>query len=150
MNERNVKLLFIIICCFSLCNCKPKDVALEEKINRLENTIENKQIQINQLNATLDELNSKIIKIAEEKELVYYIVIFEVKQTHISLDLTEHLKDSVNAYRFQVPVDKDFYDNVRVGQELTQNFRFGSLLLKGTFGSNKIMIVDKNIIIKEE
>lgn len=64
------------------------------------------------------------------------------------MDISEHLKDAANAYTFQVPVDKTFYDSVSIGQEYTREFRAGSMLLKGTLGSNKITIVGKEKVLK--
>jgi len=64
----------------------------------------------------------------------YYIVEFEIKQSHFTLDISEHLKDSINKLTFEVPVDKDYYNKVRVGQEITDSFRMGSFVMKGSIG----------------
>jgi uncharacterized coiled-coil protein SlyX len=143
------KFLFLFVIAFMFIGCRPKDEVLEERIAELEQTIDNKKEEINSLNSKIKKLNSEAISIAENKEMVYYIVTFEARQTHFSLDLSEHLKDAANAYTFQVPVDKDFYNSVSVGQEFTRDFRAGSMLLRGTFGSNKITIVGKDKVLKE-
>jgi len=139
-------LLFLIP--FLFISCMPKDEALEEKIQGLEAQIVSLKEEKSKISNEINELNKKEIQIAEDKGLVYYIVTFEARQTHFSLDISEHLKDAANAYTFQVPVDKTFYDSVSIGQEYTREFRAGSMLLKGTLGSNKITIVGKEKVLK--
>jgi hypothetical protein len=126
----------------------PKDEALEEKIRVLETEINVLNQEKQRVSNEINELNKKEIQIAEDKGLVYYIITFEARQTHFSLDISEHLKDAANAYTFQIPVDKTFYDSVSIGQEYTREFRAGSMLLKGTLGSNKITIVGKEKVLK--
>ena len=75
----------------------------------------------------------------------YYIVEFEIKQSHFTLDISEHLKDSINKLTFEVPVDKDYYNKVYVGQEITDSFRMGSLVMKGSIGKWKIAVKNKYI-----
>ncbi len=139
-------LLFLIL--FLFISCMPKDEALEEKIRVLETEVNILNQERQRVSNEINELKKKEIQVAEDKGLVYYIVTFEARQTHLSLDISEHLKDAANAYTFQVPVDKAFYDSVSIGQEYTREFRAGSMLLKGTFGSNKITIVGKEKILK--
>lgn len=139
-------LLFLIP--FLFISCMPKDEALEEKIHGLEAQIVSLNEKKSKISNEINELSKKEIHIAEDKGLVYYIVTFEARQTHFSLDISEHLKDAANVYTFQVPVDKTFYDSVSIGQEYTREFRAGSMLLKGTLGSNKITIVGKEKILK--
>ena len=139
-------LLFLIP--FLFISCMSKDEALEEKIRVLEIEVNILNQERQRVSNEINELKKKEIQIAEDKGLVYYIVTFEARQTHFSLDISEHLKDATNAYTFQVPVDKTFYDSVSIGQEYTREFRAGSMLLKGTLGSNKITIVGKEKVLK--
>lgn len=78
-------------------------------------------------------------------EANYYIVEFEIKQSHFSLDISEHLKDSINKLTFEVPVDKDYYNKVYVGQEINDSFRMGSFIMKGSIGKWKITVKNKYI-----
>lgn len=78
---------------------------------------------------------------AQEK----YIITFGLKQSRISLDLWKHAKDAMNATEFQLPVDKEFFEAVTVGTEITDEFRTGSFLLKGSFSSWKIWVKAKKI-----
>lgn len=78
----------------------------------------------------------------------YYVVTFECSQSHYTLDLSEHLKDSMNKVKFEVPVDKDFYDKVKVGDTINDSFRMGSFIMKGSIGKWKVKIVDKRKVPK--
>jgi hypothetical protein len=72
-------------------------------------------------------------------------VTFEIKQEHYTLDLAQHMKDDMNAITIQIPVDKDYYDGVSVGAVIDDSFRMGSMVMKGSFGSWKVTVVDKEI-----
>lgn len=78
----------------------------------------------------------------------YYIVTFECTQSHFTLDLSEHLKDSINKLTFEVPVDKDYYDKVKVGDKIIDSFRMGSFIMKGSLGKWKIKVMDKRVVKK--
>ena len=69
----------------------------------------------------------------------------EIKQTHFTLKISEHLKDAMNAIEIQIPVDKEYYDSVEVGQNIADEFRMGSLVFKGTFGNFKVSVIKKEI-----
>ena len=75
-----------------------------------------------------------------------YIVEFELSQSRFSLDIWEHLKDAANKIRFSIPVDKEFYDSVKVGQELLNKQRIGSFVFAGSFSSWNVGIMGKKII----
>lgn len=72
-----------------------------------------------------------------------YVVVIEVKQSHLSLDISKHIKDSMNKVEIAVPVDKQFYDGVEKGDKLNNDFRLGSLMTAGSVGNWSIKIVDK-------
>lgn len=78
----------------------------------------------------------------------YYVLTLEVRQTHISLDFTEHLKDMANRLTIEIPVDKDYYDSCFVGKDIAKEFRVGSLLAKGSFGNLRIRVIDKKTVRK--
>jgi PBP1b-binding outer membrane lipoprotein LpoB len=74
-----------------------------------------------------------------------YILKIKLKQSHFSLSIKKHIKDAVNAIEFELPVDKEFYDSVSEGTELVDKFRFGSLVLSGSFGDWEMTVKDKEI-----
>ncbi|WP_053984257.1 hypothetical protein [Niameybacter massiliensis] len=75
-----------------------------------------------------------------------YIVVIEVKQSHLSFDLSKHVKDAMNKVEIAIPVDEQFYDDVRKGDKLSSDFRMGSLLTSGSVGSWDITVKDKLIL----
>jgi hypothetical protein len=74
-----------------------------------------------------------------------YILKIRLKQAHFSLSIRKHIKDAVNAIDFEIPVDKEFYDSVSKGTEIIDDFRFGSLVLSGSFGDWEMTVKDKEI-----
>ena len=74
-----------------------------------------------------------------------YVVTLEMKQTHFSLNLGKHLKDSMNKATLQIPVDKEYYDAVKIGTVLNNKFRSGSLLTEGSLGKWKVTVIKKTV-----
>lgn len=71
------------------------------------------------------------------------VLTIELKQVHYTLDIFEHAKDSINAATFDIPVDREFYASVKVGDVLSDKFRTGSLILRGSFGKWKVSVKGK-------
>ena len=44
-----------------------------------------------------------------------------------------------------ISVDKDYYDSVNIGDTITDDFRMGSLIMKGSFGNWDITVENKEI-----
>ena len=74
-----------------------------------------------------------------------YILKLKLKQSHITLDLGTHAKDAMNSIEFELPVDKDFYNSVKIGDQIIDRFRVGSAVLYGSFGSWKMTVIGKRI-----
>lgn len=51
----------------------------------------------------------------------------------------------MNAIDFEIPVDKDFYNSVSIGTDIVDEFRTGSFVLKGSFGSWEMSVKGKEI-----
>ena len=77
-----------------------------------------------------------------------YIVTAETDQSHIILDLAEHTKDATNKVEYDIAVDKDYYDSVKVGDSICNEFRAGSFLFKGSAGDWNIVVKNKKIEAK--
>ena len=153
------KFLMLLLLPLCLTSCKAVKVVsekgLEMKLANLQRQVSEEQQKLEELKAMVNIAEDRIAKlhktevdVAESKNRVYYIIRFKAKQTHLSLDLSDHLKDAANAYEFEIPVDRDFYESVHEGQELTSSFRAGSMLLCGTFGSNKVWVEKKRKEVK--
>jgi len=74
-----------------------------------------------------------------------YVLKLKMKQSRMSLDIGKHIKDGMNAIEFDLPVSKEFYNNVNVGTSLIDDFRAGSFIMNGSFSNWKITVIKKEI-----
>jgi len=74
-----------------------------------------------------------------------YILKFELKQARFSLNPLSHLRDKINEIEFELPVDKEFYDSIDVGDLIVDKFRAGSLVLHGSFSNWRMSVINKRI-----
>ena len=113
---------------------------LKQEQTFIENNIYNKNIELSNINKTIEEQQKVLNKTAK------YIMKLNISQTHFTLDISEHLKDSMNDIEIYIETSKDFYDKYNVGDTISDDFRIGSFIFKGSFGSWKIKVADKQII----
>ena len=52
----------------------------------------------------------------------------------------------MNAIEFELPVDREFYHSVSQNQSIVDEFRHGSMILRGSFGSWKMTVINKRIV----
>lgn len=133
-----LSIFLVISLIFCLSGCTENPEVLEQKITELKT-------QINELEIEKKNLEENISDIKVEKGIAKYVVTFEIKQTHYTLDLEQHMKDEMNAITIQIPVDKEYYDSVSVGTIIDDSFRMGSMVMKGSFGKWKVTVKDKSI-----
>ncbi len=103
------------------------------------------QSEIAQLEEQIAALNEVVISKKVETDTAKYFVSLKIKQVHYSLDFTEHIKDSLNELTVRIPVDKEYYNEVEIGDVIDDSFRLGSLLAKGSAGKWKITVENKEI-----
>lgn len=84
---------------------------------------------------------------AIKTDKVRYVFKLHVQAEHSNFNLEDDAKDVLNAYDFEIPVDKSFFESCHEGDKLVQNNRQGSLLLHGSFGNDVITVKEKRIII---
>lgn len=119
---------------------KNERIELRENVNQLDLLKGKKQEELYILESKLKEL-----KIYEKGKSPKYILKLKLKQSRFSLDIGEHIKDEMNSIEFEMPVDKDFYTNIKVGTEIVDDFRMGSFVLKGSFSSWEMKVIGKYI-----
>lgn len=139
--KRIIMAALATIMCVSLAGC-----ASEAEAEMLNGRIDELQVEIASLEAERDALTDEIVDIKVEKDLAKYVVTFNIKQSHFTLDIGQHLKDEMNDISIQIPVDKDYYDSVEVGDVINDDFRMGSFIFKGSFGNWDITVEDKEIV----
>ena len=128
----------IVIIAVTLSGCSETETITNEDIAKLES-------EIAQLEAERDRLNEEILDTKIDNGLAKYVITFNIKQSHFSLDLGEHLKDAMNDISIEIPVDKEYYDSVEVGDVIDDSFRMGSFIWKGSFGNWKVTVESKDI-----
>lgn len=74
-----------------------------------------------------------------------YILKFELKQVRLSLNPLSHVRDKINTIEFELPVDKEFYDSIDVGDLIIDRFRAGSFILRGSFSNWRMSVINKRI-----
>lgn len=94
--------------------------------------------------AELDEhlLESHILQSGRSPK---YVLGIRLEQSHFTLDLAEHAKDAMNAIEFEIPVDKDYYNSVSVGEEIVDDFRVGSFIFSGSLGDWEMTVEHKRV-----
>ncbi len=74
-----------------------------------------------------------------------YILKFELKQVRLSLNPLSHVRDKINTIEFELPVDKEFYDSIDVGDLIIDRFRAGSFILRSSFSNWRMSVINKRI-----
>lgn len=141
MNKKLISILLICIIFLTSCgngNLKAERENLETEISELEEDIRTLQSEKNSIEKLIQDLR-------EENDIPNYIVTFEIGQQHVTLDLGDLLKDEINKTELEVLVSKEYYDSVDVGTVVNDDFRVGSLALKGSFGTWNIEVINKRI-----
>lgn len=110
----------------------------KEEISQLKN-------EIDILESDRHKIQTEIIDKKIENGTAKYMVTINISQSHFTLDISKHIKDSMNDIELQIPVDKEFYDSVEIGTVLDDSFRMGSWLLEGSFGNWKVKIIGKEV-----
>ena len=135
--KRSIIVLITMIA-ITLSGCSKTETVTNEDITKLES-------EIAQLEAERDRLNEEILNTKIDNGLAKYVVTFNIKQTHFTLDLGEHLKDAMNDISIEIPVDKEYYDSVEIGDTIDDSFRVGSFIWKGSFGNWKVTVESKEV-----
>lgn len=132
------RIIIAIMCVFLLSGCASQTELNEMKQKDLQN-------QIASLEEEKSSLEKYISDYKNENDIKKYVITLEIKQSHFTLDVGEHIKDSMNKVEIQIPVDKQYFDSLNEGDILEDSFRFGSWLMKGSYGSWKVKILKKEI-----
>lgn len=108
--------------------------------------------QISELSLEKQQLENSIVELKEmeTQEKIRtgtetYVVELKIKQSHLTLDIGQHLKDEANAIIIPIPVSYEFYETVKIGDVIDDSFRMGSFIFKGSIGSWDITVNDKYI-----
>lgn len=144
---KKVAIMFMSLCLVvcSMVGCS-KEKELSANIIKLEKMASELEDDVHNLEAQKRMLENEIRDIKIQSNTAKYIVTLNIKQSHFTLDLGQHLKDEMNDISIQIPVDKEYFDSVNVGDTIADDFRMGSLIFKGSFGNWKITVQNKEIL----
>lgn len=118
---------------------------------RLQAECDNLVSQKIHLNDDVASLQEEIGNLQREKSALRvgrepkYIVKFKIKQGTFTIDIFEHVKNEMNSIEIEVPVSKEYYDRLSIGQDLTDKFKWGSLVMDGDFSTLHMRVVGKRI-----
>ena len=51
----------------------------------------------------------------------------------------------MNAIEIEIPVKKEYYDRLSVGQDITNSFKWGSLIVNGDFSTLHMKVIGKRV-----
>lgn len=149
-----LKMNKILACALTpfLLGCDPDIERKRNEYNQVSSQVEATRQSLSQEQQRLNEVlhneavsreNARLLGRDPAELLKQYTVTFRVAQSSLSLSLTEHLKNDMNATEFTVPVSKDYYDAVNVGDHIRDDFRMGSFVLRGKVGSMTVRVKSK-------
>ena len=139
---KGVKRIFISILlgfiCVTASGCAENQNTLSDNVNQLKT-------EITHLEAEKQLPSNEVFEIKAAPNTAKYIITFSIRQVHYTLSISQHIKDELNEITIQIPVDKGYYDSVKVGTVINEDFRVGSMIMKGSFGKWKVTVADKEI-----
>lgn len=138
--KRFILIIGVLISIMLLAGCSNSDLELER--SQLQSEIETLQEEVDHLQKIRDGLI--------QKDDVIYVLELEISQSHFSLDLEEHLKDSMNKITIPIQVSEEYYYSIEEGDTLSNEFRVGSFIFKGSIGSWDVKVINKQTIITTE
>lgn len=138
-------ILTLLLPLLFLTGCLSKEESNDLIIEQQLDDIYEMNDQLVNLELSKEKILAEIKGIKTENDIDRYFVTMSIKQSHLSLDITEHLKDEMNELEIQIPVDEEYYHTVKVGDVIDDSFRAGSFISKGSMGSWDITISGKSI-----
>lgn len=152
-----MKHLLIILTALSLSNCSKSAPELKDEIARLENKLRDTQKAYNQLHQESQTLHAvktelehdvKVLRALQRGTKPLFILTLSVRQERHgldTLDLEKHIKDELNEFTFEMPVDQIVYEQSTIGNPMVESFRNGSFLFKLSTSSIVIRVVNKRV-----
>lgn len=148
-----MKQFLLLLLTFFLFSCESKE-SVENEITELKKTRNDLQNKCYALNSVVERNVTKINSLNEELKALHilksghtpnYILKLRLKQSHFSLSIGEHIKDDMNAIEFELPVSKEYYNSVKVGTTILDEFRMGSFILYNSLGDWEMSVINKQI-----
>lgn len=133
------------------CYTNEDQARLQQECKSLASEKQHLQGQVSALNGQISALSTEIHDLNVQKNFlvtgkeIKYIVKFKIKQGTFTLDIFEHAKNEMNSIEIEIPVNKDYYNKLTIGQDITDSFKWGSLIVNGDFSTLHMKVVGKRI-----
>ena len=137
--KKIISLILVMTIMFGITGCVETEESLSEDIKQLKS-------EISDLKKQKGTLEKEVVETKVEKGVAKYVVTINIKQDHPFWDFENNIKDEMNDISIQVPVDKEYYDSLEIGDVIDDSFRIGSLVMKGSFGKWEVTVEDKEIM----
>lgn len=143
--------LILLGLAFTACYTDNDRSELQAECKALIQQKENLQSTVSRLNDNVNYLNSQVHDLQIQKSAyqsgreIKYIVKFQIKQGTFTLDIFEHIKNEINCIEVEIPVSKSFYDSVSIGTDITDSFKWGSLVMDGDFSTLHMRVINKRM-----
>lgn len=150
--KKKLLLTLLIFSTLSFVACTPSEKELDAEIAQKQEQLLDLKGEYTALKSEYDVLSSLTSQAkldAAPEENKRYIMTLKIKQSHFSLNVKDHVKDSMNAIELDIAVDKEYYDSYEEGDEILSEFRSGSFVTSGKLGSWKITLKDKRVEVIE-
>lgn len=138
------KIVLVLLSFFLLMGCNSQEEKNAMIIERQKEEIATLEREIEELQLEKEALIKEVEYRKVTSGTAKYVITLEIRQRHY-FDLGKALKDELNKIELQLPVDKEYYESLEVGDILDETFRMGSLLMEGSFGNWEIKVVKKEI-----
>lgn len=147
------KILFVLVAILAFASCDNLETQqqLHKECAQLRREKASLQYQINSSYSNLNAIRNEVNELNRQKSAlqsgreIKYIVKFQIKQGTFTLDIFEHVKNEMNSIEIEIPVNKAFYDRLSVGQDITDSFKWGSLVFNGDFSTLHMRVISKRI-----
>lgn len=150
--KKKLLLTLLIFSTLSFVACIPSEKELDAEIAQKQEQLLDLKGEYTALKSEYDVLSSLTSQAkldAAPEENKRYIMTLKIKQSHFSLNVKDHVKDSMNAIELDIAVDKEYYDSYEEGDEILSEFRSGSFVTSGKLGSWKVTLKDKRVEVIE-
>lgn len=141
--KRITLIMLLLTSMILFTSCGNSDLELQR--NQLQSEIKTLQSEIKTLQEETEELQKNRESLIQKDDIIYVIEL-EISQTHITLDLEEILKDSMNTITIPIQVSEGYYYSIEIGDVLSDEFRIGSWIFKGSIGNWNIKVINKQIV----
>lgn len=144
---------YLLLLSLFLLSCESKEsISTDINVLKKERALIKNQIAI--ANSRLTRLDSETKRKVEKLKIVNiylngntpkYTLTLRCKQERLSLSIDSHIKDELNAFEFDILVDKTLYDRLSIGSDIINNFRMGSFLMNSSVSNWTLKVTRKRI-----